>query len=232
MGTPGPRPQCPSVNQPSGKTVALLSGRASLPLGGSGVHTHQPGAFLPPASASKRSFLSRAPTQRCVILNFLCANVMCVCVCVLDFQGKSLNTLKLHQNSHLSDLSRPGEIAPNGAPRQLMSCLRAQLVRDNERKCEKTQQNTRSKMLLAEKPTSPFPQPLCSQCSFSSVAQSCPTLSDPMNRSTPGLPVHHQLPEFPQTRVHRVSDAIQPYHPLLSPSPPAPNHSQHQNLFQ
>ena len=56
---------------------------------------------------------------------------------------------------------------------------------------------------------------------FSSVAQSCPTLCDPMNHSTPGLPVHHQLPEFTQTHVHRVSDAIQPSHPLLSPSPPA-----------
>ena len=65
-----------------------------------------------------------------------------------------------------------------------------------------------------------------------SVAQSCPTLCDPMNRSTPGLPVHHQLPEFTQTHVHRVSDAIQPSHPLLSPSPPAPNPSQHQSLFQ
>ena len=65
---------------------------------------------------------------------------------------------------------------------------------------------------------------------FSSVAQSCPTLCDPMNRSTPGLPVHHQLPEFTQTHVHRVSDAIQPSHPLSSPSPPAPNPSQHQSF--
>ena len=60
---------------------------------------------------------------------------------------------------------------------------------------------------------------------FSSVAQSCPTLCDPMNRSMPGLPVHHQLPEFTQTHVHWVSNAIQPSHPLLSPSPPAPNPS-------
>ena len=67
---------------------------------------------------------------------------------------------------------------------------------------------------------------------FSSVTQVCPTLCDPMNRSTPGLPVHHQLPEFAQTHVHRVSDAIQPSHPLSSPSPPAPNPSQHQSLFQ
>ena len=67
---------------------------------------------------------------------------------------------------------------------------------------------------------------------FSSVAQSCPTLCDPMNRSTPGLPVHHQLPEFTETHVHRVSDDIQPSHPLLSSSPPAPNPSQHQGLFQ
>ena len=84
---------------------------------------------------------------------------------------------------------------------------------------------------------------------FSSVSQSCPTLCDPMNSSIPGLPVHHQLPEFTQTHVHRVSDAIQPSHPLSSPSPPAfnlsqPSHplsspsppafnlSQHQGLFK
>ena len=67
---------------------------------------------------------------------------------------------------------------------------------------------------------------------FSSVTQSCPTLCDPMNRSTPGLPVHHQLLEFTQTHVHRVGDAIQPSHPLSSPSPPAPNHSQRQGFFQ
>ena len=67
---------------------------------------------------------------------------------------------------------------------------------------------------------------------FSSVAQSCPTLCDPMNRSTPGLPVHHQLPEFTQTHIHRVGDAIQPSHPLLSPSPPTFIFSQHQGLFQ
>ena len=71
-----------------------------------------------------------------------------------------------------------------------------------------------------------------SSVQFSSVAQSCPTLCDPMNCSTPGLPVHHQLPEFTQTHVHRVSDAIQPSHPLWSPSPPALNPSQHQSLFQ
>ena len=57
---------------------------------------------------------------------------------------------------------------------------------------------------------------------FSSVAQLCPTLCEPMNHSTPGLPVHHQLPEFTQTHIHRVSDAIQPSHPLSTPSPPAP----------
>ena len=67
---------------------------------------------------------------------------------------------------------------------------------------------------------------------FSSVAQLCPTLCDTMNHSMPGLPVQHQLPEFTQTQVHRVSDAMQPSHPLSSPSPPAPNPSQHQSLFQ
>ena len=65
-----------------------------------------------------------------------------------------------------------------------------------------------------------------------SVSQSCPTLCDPMNRSMPGLPVHHQLLEFTETHVHLVSEAIQPSHPLSSPSPPAPNLSQHQSLFQ
>ena len=69
-------------------------------------------------------------------------------------------------------------------------------------------------------------------CQIRSVAQSCPTLWDPMNHSTPGLPVHHQLLEFIQTHVHRVRDTIQPSHPLSSPSPPAPNPSQHQSLFQ
>ena len=72
----------------------------------------------------------------------------------------------------------------------------------------------------------------CYYCQFSSVAQSCPTLCNPMNRSTPGLPVHHQLLEFTQIRVCWVSYAIQPSHPRLSPSPPAPNPSQHQSLFQ
>ena len=67
---------------------------------------------------------------------------------------------------------------------------------------------------------------------FSSVAQSCPTLCDPMNRSTPGLPVHHQLPDPTKKHVHQVGDAIQPSHPLLSLSPPALNLSQHQGLFQ
>ena len=67
---------------------------------------------------------------------------------------------------------------------------------------------------------------------FSSVGQSCPTLCDPMNHSMPGLPVPHQLPEFTQTHVHQVSDAIHPSYSLSSPSPSAPNPSQHQSLFQ
>ena len=66
----------------------------------------------------------------------------------------------------------------------------------------------------------------------SSAAQSCPTLCNPMDCSTPGLPVHHHLLELTQTHVHQVGDAIQPSHPLSSPSPPAPNPSQHQGLFQ
>ena len=89
-------------------------------------------------------------------------------------------------------------------------------------------------LLLLPLASSPGP-PLAPFLAFSSVsvvAQSCPTLCDPMNRSTPGLPVHHQLPEFTQTHVHWVNDAIQPSHPLSSPSPPALNLSQHQGLFK
>ena len=74
-------------------------------------------------------------------------------------------------------------------------------------------------------------QPLQS-VQFSSVAQSCPTLCDPRTLSTPGLPIHHQLPKFTQTHVHQVSDAIQPSHPLSFPFPPALNPSQHQRVFQ
>ena len=73
---------------------------------------------------------------------------------------------------------------------------------------------------------------LFSSVQFSSVAQFCPTLYDHMNCSTLGLPVHHHLPQFIQTYVHQVGDVILPSHPLLSPSPPAPNPSQHQSLFQ
>ena len=68
--------------------------------------------------------------------------------------------------------------------------------------------------------------------SVSSVAQSCSTLCDPMNCRTPGLPVHHHLPEFTQNHIHWVHDGIQPSHPLSSPSPPAFNLSQHQGLFR
>ena len=73
---------------------------------------------------------------------------------------------------------------------------------------------------------------LINSVQFSSVAQSCPTLHDPMDCSTPGLPVHHQLPEPAQTHVHRVGDAIQPSYPLLFPCPPAFSLSQNQGLFQ
>ena len=73
---------------------------------------------------------------------------------------------------------------------------------------------------------------LCITVQFSSVAQACPTLCDPMNHSTPGLPVHHKLSEFTQTHAQRVGDAIQPSHTLLSPSSPASNPSLHQGFFQ
>ena len=74
--------------------------------------------------------------------------------------------------------------------------------------------------------------PMVPSVQFSSVAQSCPTLCNPVNHSMPGRPVHHQLPDFTQTHVHRVGDTIQQSHLLSSPSTPAPNPSQHQGLFQ
>ena len=77
-----------------------------------------------------------------------------------------------------------------------------------------------------------LPTPKLRLFQFSSVAQLCLTLCDPMDCSTPGLPVHHQLPEFTQSHVHWVGDAIQPSHPLSSPFPPTFNLSQHQGLFQ
>ena len=86
-------------------------------------------------------------------------------------------------------------------------------------------------MKIKEEPGVTFLIWFISVYQLKSVTQSCPTLCDPMNRSTLGLPVHHQLPEFTQTHVHRVSDAIQLSQSLSSPFPPAPNPSQHQSLF-
>ena len=83
-----------------------------------------------------------------------------------------------------------------------------------------------------EKPENLAAPGYCSSVQFSSVTQSCPILCYPVDCSTPGLPVHHQLPKFTQTHVHWVSDAIQPSHPLSSPSPLALNLSQHQGLFK
>ena len=80
--------------------------------------------------------------------------------------------------------------------------------------------------------TNTAPLSICHSAQFSSVAQSCLTLCDPIDCSMPGFPVHHQLLELAQTLVHRVGDAIQPSHPLSFPSPPALNLSQHQGLFQ
>ena len=85
---------------------------------------------------------------------------------------------------------------------------------------------------LLKQPIYPIASPVTLSLQFSSDVQSYPTLCDPMNRSMPGLPVHHHLLEFTQTHVHQVGDDIKPCYPLSSPSPPAPNPSQHQGLFQ
>ena len=102
-----------------------------------------------------------------------------------------------------------------------------------KRSNNKNIENNKTLLIFEPKVTAPrLLSGYCSDSQFSSVTQSCLTLCGPMNCSTPGLPVHHQLPEFIQTHVHQVSDAIQPSHPLSSPSPPSPNPSQHQGLFQ
>ena len=119
-------------------------------------------------------------------------------------------------------------------PAQLQTILQSYSHQDSmvlaqRQKYRSVEQNRK----LRDKSTQPMDTlSLASSVQFSSVAQLCPTLCDPMNRNTPGLPVHHHLPEFTQTHVHRVHDAIQPSHPLSSPSPPAPKPSQHQSLFQ
>ena len=86
--------------------------------------------------------------------------------------------------------------------------------------------------VLSLEENDPLKDKRVSSVQFSSVTQWCLTLWDPMNHSTPCLPIHHQLPKFTQTHAHQVGDAIQPSHPLLSHSPPAPNPSQHQGLCQ
>ena len=117
-----------------------------------------------------------------------------------------------------------------GAPKSLQMVTAAMKLKD-ACSLKKVMINLDS-ILKSRHVTLPTKVHLVSSVQFSSVAQSCPTLCNPMNHSTPGLPVHHHLPEFTQTHVHRVRDAIQPSHPGSSPSPPAPNLSQHQSLFQ
>ena len=97
---------------------------------------------------------------------------------------------------------------------------------------EEKQTNKNSAQISPYKKLTQTTGPTFSSVQFSSITQSRPALCDPMNRNTPGLPVHHHLPEFTQTHVHWVSDAIQPSHPLSSPSPPALNLSQLQGIFQ
>ena len=101
---------------------------------------------------------------------------------------------------------------------------------ENREKYSESSSASSSLMSLGGNKRNPLWTPLLVSVLFSSVAQSCPTLCDPTNCSTPGLPVHHQLPEFTQTHVHWVGDPIQPSHSLSSPSPPALILSQHQGL--
>ena len=159
--------------------------------------------------------------------------------CHLDlglWQGKG--KLRFHVGSHSKESAcnagdlvsvpglrrSPGE--GNGIPTPVF------LPRESHRQRATVHENEKSWTRLSNSHFERKKKTEISTVQFSSVTHLCPTLCDPMNCSTPGLPVHHQLPEFTQTQVHRVGDAIQPSHPLPSPSPPAPNPSQHQSLFQ
>ena len=124
----------------------------------------------------------------------------------------------------------------------MVTANKKSIIRINTKKKKKSKPNTKDNHQIRrdenkrgkeeKNPTNPKQLAKWQSVQFSSVAQLCPILCDPMNRSTPGLPLHHHLPEFTQTHVHRVRDAIQPSHLLSSPSPPASNPSQHQSLFQ
>ena len=132
------------------------------------------------------------------------------------------------------DCSLPGS-SVHGISRQLLQWAAISFSRGSSRPRDRTWVSHiagRPFTLRATREEAPSTREFISSVQLSSVTQSCLTLCNPMNHSTPGLPVHHQLPEFTQTHVHRVSDAIPPSHPLSSPSPPAPNPSQHQSLFQ
>ena len=120
-----------------------------------------------------------------------------------------------------SSLTRHQNIHPEEKPHKRNVCDKAFIKCSNLWGHERT--HTREKSYKCTECGKGFGQ--WSDFQFSSVAQSCPMLSDPMNCSTPGLPVRHQLPEHTQTHVHRVNNAIQPSHPLSSPSPPAPSPS-------
>ena len=153
----------------------------------------------------------------------------------------SFNTIKAIQDKHTANIILNTEklksFSLRSATRQRCSLsplycnivleVLAIMIREEKEVKEIQQENKSLKISLFAKDMTLY----ISQ-SVSSVAQSCPTLCDPMNCSTPGLPVHNQLLEFTQTHAHRVSDAIQPSHPLSSPSPPAPDPSQHLGLLK
>ena len=123
----------------------------------------------------------------------------------------------------------------DGIPVELFQILKDDAVKVLHSTCQQTWKTQQWPQDWKRSVFIPIPKkgmPKNAQVQFSSVTQPCLTLCNPMNRSTPGLPVQHQLLEFTQTHVHQVSDAIQPSHPLSSPSPPAFNLSQHQDLFQ
>ena len=130
------------------------------------------------------------------------------------------------------DYSLPGSSVHRIFQARILEWVAISFSRGSSRPRDQTQISYTAGGFFTTEPPEKSSITTISSVQFSSVTQSRPTLCDPMKCSTPGLPVHHHIPEFTQTHVHLVGDVIQPSHPLSSPCPPAPNPSQHQSLFQ
>ena len=170
--------------------------------------------------------LATGPPEKSHISHFKCSVITCDCVHAQLLQS----CLTLYDPMEPSRLLCPWDFPGNNNGVGCHFLLQGIFLTQGSKPC--LLRLLYCRQILYHRATREAHHTWLSSVQFSSAAQSCPTLCNPMNRSTPGLPVHHQLQEFTQTHVHRVSDAIQPSYPLSSPSLPAPNPSQHHSLFQ